>query len=114
MYAVIFEVTPKAEGKAEYLKIAAEIRGFLESRPGFISIERFASLNEEGKLLSLSFWESEAAIEAWRTMLDHRTAQRTGKASLFTSYRIRVANVVRDYTHDKRGQAPADSNSALL
>ncbi|SCY05649.1 antibiotic biosynthesis monooxygenase family protein [Desulfoluna spongiiphila] len=106
MFAVIFEVTPKEEGKARYLKIASEIRGFLESRRGFISIERFASLNDEGKLLSLSFWEDEDAIEEWRTMLDHRTAQKTGRDSLFTSYRIRVAEVVRDYTHDRRDQAP--------
>jgi len=114
MYAVIFEVTPKQDGKAQYLEFAANLRKFLENRPGFIAIERFQSLIDENKILSLSFWEDEASIEAWRNVMEHRTAQKRGKDSLFESYRIRVAQVVRDYTDSARGSAPADSNNALL
>ncbi|WP_027721694.1 antibiotic biosynthesis monooxygenase family protein [Maridesulfovibrio zosterae] len=113
MFAVIFEVTPKAEGKAEYIKIAGQIRSFLESREGFISIERFQSLADERKMLSLSFWENESAIEKWRNLLEHRNAQQAGKDKLFESYRIRVAEVVRDYTEESRKQTPADSVAAL-
>ena len=114
MFAVIFEVTPTQQGKPEYLKIAGEIRGFLENRAGFISIERFESLVHEGKLLSLSFWETEEAIAEWRNLLEHRMAQKEGKEALFASYRIRVAKVTRDYTHDARKEAPVDSNHLLL
>ncbi len=114
MYAVIFEVTPTRAGKAQYLEFAANLRKFLENRPGFISIERFQSLVEENKLLSLSFWENEASIENWRNVMEHRAAQKSGKESLFKSYRIRMARVVRDYTESDRGSAPADSNNALL
>ncbi|WP_300669886.1 antibiotic biosynthesis monooxygenase [Desulfoluna sp.] len=114
MFAVIFEVTPTKEGKEKYLSIAGEIRGFLENREGFISMERFESLVHEGKLLSLSFWENEEAIEKWRNLMDHRMAQKTGKEKLFKSYRIRVAGVTRDYTPESRSQAPDDSNHALL
>ena len=110
MLAVIFEVTPTTEGKDAYLKIASELRGFLENREGFISIERFQSLTEEGKVLSLSFWQDEAAIEKWRNVLEHRSAQKKGKESLFHSYIIRVAKIVRDYTGHDRNQAPTDSN----
>ncbi|MCW8964859.1 MAG: antibiotic biosynthesis monooxygenase [Gammaproteobacteria bacterium] len=113
MFAVIFEVVPDGSGKAEYLEIAAELRRLLENRDGFISIERFQSLNDEGKILSLSFWRDEAAIAAWRNEMEHRSAQQKGKASLFESYRIRVAEVVRDYTQDEREQAPADSKQVL-
>lgn len=113
MFAVIFEVYPKIEGKEEYLKIAADLRRFLENRDGFISIERFQSLSEEGKILSLSFWHDEAAIEKWRNLLEHRAAQKKGKESLFHSYRIRVAQVVRDYTESDRNEAPPDSNDLL-
>jgi len=113
MYAVIFEVYPTAEGTAEYLEIAGRLRTFLENREGFISIERFQSLVDEGKVLSLSFWESEAAIETWRTLLDHRDAQQKGKSELFHSYRIRVAEVFRDYTNTDRSNAPEDSNREL-
>lgn len=113
MFAVIFEVTPTSAGKAQYLQIAASIRTFLEEQSGLISIERFQSLVEEQKLLSLSFWESESAIEQWRNQLEHRHAQKCGKDSLFESYRIRVANVVRDYTKSERHEAPTDSNAVL-
>ena len=114
MVAVIFEVFPKKEGKEEYLKIASELREFLKDRDGFISIERFQSLSEEGKVLSLSFWRDEAAIEKWRNVVEHRAGQKTGKESLFESYRIRIAEVVRDYTESDRTQAPEDSNKSLL
>ena len=114
MYAVIFEVIPTAAGKDEYLEIAARLRAYLEGREGFISIERFQSLVDEGKILSLSFWETEASIAAWRQLFEHRAAQKAGKDRLFKSYRIRVAEVVRDYTAVERGEAPADSNVELV
>ena len=110
MYAVIFEVWPTKNGKDEYLQIASKLKDFLQNREGFISIERFQSLSDENKLLSLSFWEDEKSIEIWRNMFKHRIAQDKGNASVFKDYRIRVANVLRDYTKEKREQAPKDSN----
>jgi len=113
MIAVIFEVYPTKDGMGEYLSIAASLREFLNDRPGFISIERFQSIVDENKILSLSFWESEEAVQAWRNLLEHRIAQKKGKHDLFEKYRIRVAQVFRDYTESERGQAPADSNAVL-
>jgi heme-degrading monooxygenase HmoA len=110
MYAVIFEVWPTKDGKEEYLQIASKLKEFLQNREGFISIERFQSLSEENKLLSLSFWEDEKAIEIWRNMFEHRIAQDKGNAKIFEKYRIRVANILRDYTKEDREQAPKDSN----
>ena len=113
MLAVIFEVVPTATGKEEYLEIAGELRNLLEGRDGFISIERFQSLVDENKILSLSFWRDEAAIQAWRNEMDHREAQQKGKGGLFKSYRIRVAEVVRDYTDALRDETPGDSRELL-
>lgn len=110
MYAVIFEVWPTKEGKEEYLKIASTLKDFLQNREGFISIERFQSLVDENKLLSLSFWEDEKSIEIWRNMFEHRIAQDKGNAGIFEDYRIRVAKVQRDYSKEERTQAPKDSN----
>lgn len=114
MLAVIFEVIPTSEGKAEYLEIAMVLRKFLEEREGFISIERFQSLSDENKILSLSFWRDEESIRAWRNLFEHREAQVKGKNLLFSSYRIRVAEICRDYTSDNRKEAPSDSNALLL
>ena len=106
MIAVIFEVTPDPQRRQEYLDLAAALRPELAKLDGFISIERFASLTEEGKMLSLSFWRDEAAVAAWRENLDHRAAQAKGRAGIFRDYRLRVAEIVRDYGPADRAQAP--------
>jgi heme-degrading monooxygenase HmoA len=106
MIAVIFEVWPKAEYKQDYLDLAAGLRPILETIDGFISIERFESLTEKGKILSLSFFRDEAAIEAWRNVAEHRKSQARGRAKIFEDYRIRIAGVVRDYGMDERALAP--------
>lgn len=109
MVAVIFEVIPKEQGKAAYLAIAAKLRDHLAEMPGFISIERFQSLSDPDKLLSLSFWEDEASVSRWRNLEEHRAAQAKGRGSLFRDYRIRVGTITRDYSMTARTQAPLDS-----
>ena len=106
MFAVIFEVEPAAGRQQEYLDIAAALRPELEKIDGFISIERFSSLSNPGKILSLSFWRDEAAIAIWRQHEEHQRAQWKGRAGVFADYRLRVASVVRDYGMYDRAQAP--------
>jgi heme-degrading monooxygenase HmoA len=109
MIAVIFEVEPNGGKREAYLRAAADLRPLLEEIDGFISIERFQSLTDENRMLSLSFWRDEAAITQWRTLEAHRAVQTAGRASIFRDYRLRIANVVRDYGMHDRAQAPADS-----
>jgi heme-degrading monooxygenase HmoA len=104
--AVIFEVKP-ADAEA-YLAIAGELRPLLDGIDGFISIERFESLSERGKLVSLSFWRDEAAVKAWRANARHRHAQMLGRNHVLETYRLRVARVVRDYGMHDRDEAPMD------
>jgi len=111
MIAVIFEAMP-AEGQLQtYLDIAARLKPELVKIHGFISIERFQSLSEPGKVLSLSFWEDEKAVKQWRNMEMHRDAQAAGRKTVFNDYRIRVAEVARDYTRNDRDEAPVDSRA---
>ncbi len=113
MIAVIFEVEPAAGQMDAYLDHAAALRPVLEQMPGFLSVERFRSLTNPDKLLSLSFWADEAAIGNWRTNPEHRAAQHAGRHGVFAGYRLRVAHVLRDYGMDhNRDQAPADSRIA--
>jgi heme-degrading monooxygenase HmoA len=111
MIAVIFEVTPHPDRKKQYLDIAASLRPQLEQIDGFISIERFQSLTDETKILSLSFFRDEQAVADWRALEHHRSAQKEGRGGIFTDYRLRVAGVIRDYGMFDRVQAPADSQS---
>ncbi|CAN7156680.1 antibiotic biosynthesis monooxygenase [Acidovorax sp. Leaf78] len=109
MMAVIFEVLPAPGRKDAYLAAAAALRPALEQVDGFISIERFESLSEPGKLLSLSFWRDEEAVARWRQVEAHRSTQQAGRAGIFADYRLRVAAVVRDYGLHDRAQVPVDS-----
>jgi heme-degrading monooxygenase HmoA len=106
MHAVIFEVEPADGRRQDYLDFAARLRPELEKMDGFISIERFESLTQPGKILSLSFWRDDAAIARWRRHEEHRAAQRAGRAGIFRTYRLRVAEVMRDYGMDERAEAP--------
>lgn len=109
MIAVIFEVEP-ADGKKEaYLDIAAGLKEHLSEVEGFISVERFQSLTNPEKLLSLSFFENEEAVMKWRNLAEHRSAQEAGRSGVFANYRLRVASVLRDYGLEERSEAPADS-----
>ena len=111
MIAVIFEVEP-AEGKRDaYLGIAAELRPLLDGIDGFISVERFQSLVDPRRVLSLSFWRDEEAVKAWRNTEEHRQAQRMGRNGIFAGYRLRIAEVLRDYGMEERAQAPGDSKA---
>jgi len=109
MIAVIFEFTP-AEGRfPEYMKLVDTLREDLAKAEGFISLERFESITTKGKFVSLQFWKDEESVRKWRNLQKHREAQRKGRAGIFKSYRLRIAQVVRDYTLDERAQAPRDS-----
>jgi len=112
MIAVIFEVVPKPGRRESYLELAAGLRPLLEQVDGFIAIERFQSLTDPDKILSLSFFRDEQAVAAWRALDRHRRAQEAGRNELFADYRLRVASVIRDYGLAERAQAPADSRAA--
>lgn len=109
MIAVIFEVIPHEEKKEEYLDIAASLRPELDKISGFISIERFQSLNNPEKILSLSFWKDEESILQWRTLEMHRGVQSKGREEIFKDYHLRIANVKRDYGMFDRKETPKDS-----
>jgi heme-degrading monooxygenase HmoA len=96
MIAVIFEVEMKPGRDQDYLDLANHLRSELEKIDGFISVERFKSLSSD-KLVSLSFWRDEDAISRWREHAEHRLVQAQGKSDIFADFRIRVAEVVRDY-----------------
>lgn len=109
MIGVIFEVEPHVDKKDAYLAMAAQMRPLVEQIDGFISVERFQSLTNPDKLLSLSFFRDEAALNEWRKLTQHRKAQAAGRGSFFKDYRLRVVSIIRDYGMTERDEAPTDS-----
>jgi len=111
--AVIFELEPRAGLAPRYFELAEELNGTLVNMEGFISVERFESISQPGRYLSLSFWQDEHAVQNWRNQRAHRTAQLEGRSQIFSNYRLRVARVIRDYGLSNREQTPLDSINAL-
>jgi heme-degrading monooxygenase HmoA len=109
MIAVIFEVQPHPDRRSAYLDTAERLRPLLAEVDGFVSIERFESLTQPGKILSLSFWRDEESVRRWRNVEEHRRAQDAGRRTIFADYRLRVAQVIRDYGLRERAEAPGDS-----
>ncbi|MDB5363866.1 MAG: Antibiotic biosynthesis monooxygenase [Rhodospirillales bacterium] len=107
MFAVIFEVQPRAERWNEYLDLAKLLKPELERVDGFIDNERFASRRTEGRLLSLSTWRDEKAVIRWRTLALHHQVQEKGRFELFEDYHLRVGEIVAD-THIPEGQQLQD------
>ena len=109
MIAVIFEVTP-AEGRAgDYFSLAMQLKADVEQADGFISVERFESVTQPGKFVSLSFWRDEEALQKWRAHGRHQIMQKAGRRGVFADYRLRVSSVIRDYGMFERGEAPEDA-----
>jgi heme-degrading monooxygenase HmoA len=108
MIAVLFEVQPRPGCEAQYLQLATALRPLVEKIDGFISVERFRSVSQEGKILSLSFWRDEKAVAQWREVYEHKIAQQRGAFELFENYRLRVFQVesIRDYGMTERAEAP--------
>lgn len=111
MIAVIFEVEPAAGKRDAYFGLAADLRPLLDGIDGFLSIERFQSLTDPNRILSLSFWRDEEAVKAWRNTEEHRRAQKAGRGGIFADYRLRIAHVVRDYGLTERAETPEDSRA---
>ena len=112
MVAMIFEFwfdPDAADIYEEYLRESDEVRRLLEGFEGFEGVERFESTAEPGKFVAIGFFTDENAVARWRTAPEHRRVQALGRARLFTRYRLRMAEVTRDYDSDDRTQAPRDS-----
>ena len=109
MVAVIFEFTPASGRFPDYMELVGQLKSELDKAEGFISLERFESINAPGKFVSLQFWRDEASVAKWRNLQQHREAQKKGRGGIFASYRLRIAGVIRDYGMDDRVAAPADS-----
>jgi len=107
--AVIFEFTA-AEGRfPDYKALADGLSDEVRKVDGFLSIERFQSISDPKRFVSLSFWRDEEAVRKWRNLQKHREAQTKGRGGIFSEYRLRVCTVLRDYTMRSRVEAPPDS-----
>jgi heme-degrading monooxygenase HmoA len=94
MHALFFEVRPKQGHLKHYFEHVDILKPVLAQHVGLIFLDRYSSLADRDVLLSHQFWESDAAIAAWRKDSVHRRSQTAGRTVHFEDYRIRVAERV--------------------
>lgn len=97
MIAMIFEFWLNAEHVDAYTAHSKHMRQLVDTIDGFISVERFRSEADPHKILALGFFRDDDAVSEWRNHADHQRAQELGKQRYYTDYRLRMAEVVRDY-----------------
>lgn len=108
---VLGEIWVADGGEQEYLALAEGLRDAVSRIDGFIAMERFTSVSEVGKIMSVSYWRDEEAVAAFRNLPANRAAETRARAGLFRDYRVLVAGVTRDYGLQQRAEAPADSRA---
>lgn len=117
MIVVVFEFEPDPERGQRYFELAAALKPVVERIDGFLSVERFRSLSDPNRYVSVSFWRDREAVERWKAHPAHRRAQEEGIAKgLFRDFRITVAEITsqRDLARvlEERGPAAAGDPSA--
>lgn len=97
MIAVLFEAFVTNGKWEDYLELASKLKTELNQIEGFIAVERFQSLTNPEKILSLSLWKDEAGIIEWRLNENHQEAQLVGRTKIFKDYNIKIASISREY-----------------
>ena len=82
--------------KAYYGKMAEVIDALAKQQPGFLRVESVRE--EEGKGITVSYWESLEAIQAWKANAKHLTAQQLGKEKWYTHYQVEICQVMKEYS----------------
>lgn len=87
-YAVIFSShrTDGDNGYAEMAELAAR-------QPGYLGMESA----REDLGITVSYWDSLEAIRNWKQNAEHQEAQRLGHQQWYSSFRVRIAKVEREY-----------------
>ncbi|UII70360.1 antibiotic biosynthesis monooxygenase [Pseudomonas sp. HN11] len=93
-YTVIFS-SLRTEGDQGYAQAAGRMLELAREQSGFLGVE---SAREDGLGITVSYWESEAAILAWKQQAEHRTVREQGRATWYSAFQTRVCKVERDYS----------------
>ena len=96
-YAVIF-TSERTEGDKGYGEMAETMEELASVQPGFIGME---SARDSQLGITVSYWESIEAIEAWKNHAVHRLAQQKGKEEWYQNYTVRISKVERAYSFEK-------------
>lgn len=95
-YAVVFTSTA-ADDTSGYGAAAARMIELAAQQPGFLGVETATDRSDGGAGITVSYWESEESIAAWKAVDEHAAARDEGRARWYDGYELRVARVERAY-----------------
>jgi heme-degrading monooxygenase HmoA len=94
MVVVVFRSRLSAEAGDDYSEMAAEMLSTAEEMPGFVEFKSFKS--DDGERVSLVYWQDHETMAAWRNHPRHRIAQNSGRSKWYASFRLEVADIIRE------------------
>jgi heme-degrading monooxygenase HmoA len=90
-WAVIFSRVRADGDESDYQRIAARMVELAAAQPGFLGMESVSEPSGSG--ITVCYWDSREAIAAWGRQVEHREAQREGRARFYERYALRIARV---------------------
>ena len=94
-YAVIFSSRRNADDAAGYNCGAQRMVELAQRQPGYLGVE--SARGADGFGITVSYWQTEDAILAWRRHLEHAAIRERGRSDWYERYELRVAKVERGY-----------------
>ena len=94
-FAVIFSSTRRDNDVEAYADAAERMVELANQQPGFLGVE--SSRDAQGFGITVSYWESEAAIAAWKHQAEHRATREQGRRDWYAQFEVRVCKVERAY-----------------
>jgi len=91
-YAVIF-TSHRTEGDNGYADMATKMVELAAQQPGYLGIE--SAREDIG--ITVSYWSDLESIKNWKANVEHRQAQKYGKEQWYSSFKVRISKVERDY-----------------
>ena len=94
-YAVVFSSTRNAQDEAGYAQAAERMLVLAAQQPGYLGVE--SARGTDGFGITVSYWDSEAAIAAWKQQAEHAAVRAHGRSHWYDHFELRVAKVERAY-----------------
>lgn len=91
-YAVIF-TSHRTDGDNGYGYMATKMVELAAQQPGYLGVESA----REDLGITISYWSDLESIKNWKANIEHKQAQKSGHEKWYSSFKVRISKVERDY-----------------
>jgi len=98
-YVAVIFTSQRAQSTGDdddgYAAMAEAMDRQAAAQPGYLGIE--SARGADGFGITVSYWRSVADARAWKGVSEHLAAQRLGRERWYRMFRVRIAEVAREY-----------------